>query len=128
MKKLRKNANLDQKLSGYNTTRYKINSHEFRDLLKSVLMDSEVRPDVCEHLIGHKPKDSYEKQAELFSKTLRKEYSKASRRINIFSNFSSMVKGESNVDEMNEKISQLQQNMAKMKKRISRTSNLRKKN
>jgi hypothetical protein len=127
MKKLRKNANLDQKLSGYATTRYKINSHEFRDLLKSVLMDSEVRPDVCEHLIGHKPKDSYEKQAELFSPNLRKEYSKASRRINIFSNFSSMVKGESDTDEMNEKIEKLQQNMAKMQKRISRTNNLRRK-
>ena len=92
MKKLRKNACLDDKLSGYRSTRYRINTHEFRDLLKSILMDSEVRPDVCEHLIGHKPKDSYEKQAQLFSKTLRKEYSKASHRINIFSNFSSMVK------------------------------------
>ena len=128
MKKLRKNAGLDDKLSGYvKATRYRINSHEFRDLLKSVLMDSEVRPDVCEHLIGHKPKDSYEKQAELFSKTLRKEYSKASRRINIFSNFSSMAKGESNADVMNEKIEKLQENMAKMQKRISRTNNLRRK-
>jgi len=127
MKKLRKNSNLDQKLSGYMVTRYKINSHEFRDLLKSILMDCEVRPDVCEHLIGHKPKDTYEKQAELFSKTLRKEYCKASRRINIFSNFSSMVKGESNSDEMNEKITQLQQNMEKMQKRIIRTDKLRRK-
>ena len=90
-------------------------------------MDSEVRPDVCEHLIGHKPKDSYEKQAQLFSKTLRKEYSKASHRINIFSNFSSMVKGESNADVVNEKLEKLQQNMAKMQKRISRTNDLRRK-
>jgi len=127
MKKLRKNAGLDEKLSGYKSTRYRINSHEFRDLLKSVLMDCEVRPDVCEHLIGHKPKDSYEKQAELFSKTLQKEYSKASRRINIFSNFSSMAKGESNTDEMNEKIKKLEQNMLKIQKRISRTDKLRKK-
>lgn len=127
MKKLRKNAGLDDKLSGYRSTRYRINSHEFRDLLKSVLMDCEVRPDVCEHLIGHKPKDSYEKQAELFSKTLRKEYAKASRRINIFSNFSSMAKGESNADLMNEKISKLEQNMEKMQKKISRTSKLRRK-
>jgi len=127
MKKLRKNAGLDDKLSGYRATRYRINSHEFRDLLKSVLMDCEVRPDVCEHLIGHKPKDSYEKQAELFSKTLRKEYAKASRRINIFSNFSSMAKGESNADVMNEKMEKLQQNMEKMQKRISRTNRLRKK-
>ncbi len=127
MKKLRKNACLDDKLSGYRSTRYRINTHEFRDLLKSILMDSEVRPDVCEHLIGHKPKDSYEKQAQLFSKTLRKEYSKASHRINIFSNFSSMVKGESNADVVNEKLEKLQQNMAKMQKRISRTNDLRRK-
>ena len=128
MKKLRKNAGLDDKLSGYKSTRYRINTHEFRNLLKSVLMDCEVRPDVCEHLIGHKPKDTYEQQAELFSKTLRKEYSKASRRINIFSNFSSMAKGESNTDVMNEKMKKLEENMAKMQKRISRTDKLRRKN
>ncbi|WP_428324348.1 tyrosine-type recombinase/integrase [Nitrosopumilus sp.] len=127
LKKLRKNAGLDEKLSGYMSTRYRINSHEFRDLLKSILMDSEVRPDVCEHLIGHKPRDSYEKQAELFSRTLRKEYSKASRRINIFSNFSSMAKGESNADVMNEKVRKLEENMAKMQKRIERTNSLRRK-
>ncbi|PBO84881.1 MAG: hypothetical protein COA77_07270 [Thaumarchaeota archaeon] len=128
MKKLRKNAGLDDKLSGYRATRYRINSHEFRDLLKSVLMDCEVRPDVCEHLIGHKPKDTYEKQTTMFSKTLQKEYSKASRRINIFSNFSSMAKGESNTDVMNEKMEKLQQNMEKMQKRISRTNKLQRKN
>lgn len=126
MKKLRKNAGLDEKLSGYKSTRYRINSHEFRDLLKSILMDSGVRPDVCEHVIGHKPRDSYEKQTELFPRTLRTEYSKASRRINIFSNFSNMVKGESNTDMMNEKIRTLEENMKKMQARIERQNRLKK--
>lgn len=128
MKKLRKNAGLDQKLSGYKITKYRINSHEFRDLLKSVLMDCNVRPDVCEHLIGHKPKDSYEKQAELFPKSLRTEYAKASRRLNIFSNFSSMAKGVDNMEEVNDKLNEMEQKLAKVVKRVSRTKNLRRKN
>lgn len=126
MKKLRKNSGLDDKLSGYNTTRYRINSHEFRDLLKSVLIDCEVRPDVCEHLIGHKPGDSYEKQAQLFSKTLRKEYSKASSRINIFTNFSSNAKGASEIDEVKEKLAILEENLLQVTKRRERTRKLRK--
>ena len=128
MKKLRKNAGLDQKLSGYKVTKYRINSHEFRDLLKSVLMDCNVRPDVCEHLIGHKPKDSYEKQAELFPKSLRTEYAKASHRLNIFSNFSSMAKGIDHISEFGEKLDEVQKKLAKVEKRIARTRNLRKKN
>ena len=124
MKKLRKNAGLDDKLSGYETTRYRINTHEFRDLLKSILMDSGSRPDICDHVIGHKPEDTYEKQAKMFSGELRREYAKGSYKINIFSNFSNMVKGGNNAEDVNKKIKQLQLNMDKIKKRISRTDKL----
>ena len=60
-------------------------SHELRDLLKSTLIDSGCRPDVADHVIGHSPKDSYEKQALLYPDSLRLEFSKCSNRINFLS-------------------------------------------
>lgn len=60
-------------------------SHEMRDLLKSTLIDSGCRPDVADHVIGHSPKDSYEKQALLYPENTRTEFTKASKRINILS-------------------------------------------
>jgi len=41
--------------------KYQKESHELRDLLKSTLIDCGTRIDVADHVIGHKPKDSYEK-------------------------------------------------------------------
>ncbi|ABK76810.1 conserved hypothetical protein [Cenarchaeum symbiosum A] len=64
-------------------SRYNLDSHELRDLLKSTLIDCGCRPDVADHVIGHKPRDSYEKQARLYPETLRREYSRASPRLNI---------------------------------------------
>ena len=90
---------------------YKMNSHELRDLLKSTLIDSGCRIDVADHVIGHKPKDSYEKQAKLYPETLRKEYSKASKRLNIFTKFTSVVNGTDDSDylkaELNQKIQEI---------------------
>ena len=88
-------------------TRYKINSHEVRDLLKSTLIDCGVRYDLADHFIGHKPKDSYKKQAILYPETLRSEYSKASKKLNVFSNFSSFVKGYENTEELKSQIRKL---------------------
>ena len=62
-------------------------SHEMRDLLKSTLIDSGCRPDVADHVIGHSPRDSYEKQAQLYPESFVYEFSKASKRINIFSEY-----------------------------------------
>ena len=91
---------------------YKMDSHEFRDLLKSTLIDSGCRIDVADHVIGHKPKDSYEKQAKLYPETLRKEYAKASKRLNIFTKFTSVVNGTDDSDELRmelrEKLSELE--------------------
>ena len=107
LKKLSINAGLRKPLEGYMDTRYKINSHEVRDLLKSTLIDCGVRYDLADHFIGHKPKDSYEKQAILYPETLRSEYSKASKKLNVFSNFSSFVKGYENTEELKSQIRKL---------------------
>lgn len=68
------------------STQNKYTSHELRDLLKSILLDSGCRRDVADHVIGHVPKDSYEKQMLLYPLSLRTEYSKCAHRINIISN------------------------------------------
>lgn len=120
LRRLARNAGLEKVLPGYRQNRYKISAHEFRDLLKSTLLDCGVRPDLAEHFIGHKPKDSYEKQALLYPDSLKKEYSKASKRLNVFSNFSNFVKGAQDMDEMRDEI-------AKMKKRIEWSEKARRK-
>ena len=91
---------------------YKMDSHELRDLLKSTLIDSGCRIDVADHVIGHMPKDSYEKQARLYPETLRKEYAKASKRLNVFTKFTSAVNGTDDSDalraELREKLSEME--------------------
>ena len=109
LKKLADNAGLRNVIDGYKQIRYTITSHELRDLLKSTLIDSGVRIDLADHFIGHKPKDSYEKQTILYTDTMRSEYSKASNRLNVFSNFTNMVKGHENSQELKQQIKQLRE-------------------
>ena len=52
-------------------------------------MDSGCRPDIADHVIGHAPKDSYEKQALLYPSSIRTEFMKASNRINVLQLFAS---------------------------------------
>ena len=66
-------------------------SHQLRHLLKSTLIDSGCRIDVADHVIGHSPKDTYERQATLYSDSLRREYAKAAAKLNIFSNFETSI-------------------------------------
>ena len=73
-------------------------------MLKSTLIDCGVRYDLADHFIGHKPKDSYEKQSILYPETMRTEYSKASKKINVFSNFTNQLKGYENTEQMKEEI------------------------
>lgn len=115
LRKLAQNAGLEKKLAGYLGTKYRINSHEFRDLLKSTLLDCGVRQDVAEHCIGHMPRDSYEKQATLYPESLRMEYSKASKRLNVFSNFSSFVKGGADYQQMQTELIKLREDIEMMK-------------
>ena len=70
---------------------YKITAHEVRDLLKSTLLMCGCKQYAAEHVLGHAPKDSYEKQAVLYPEQLRAEYAKASPYINIFSKVESTL-------------------------------------
>lgn len=58
-------------------------SRETRDLLKSTLVVAWCAPYTADHVLGHAPRDSYEKQAVLYPEALRREYAKASGMINI---------------------------------------------
>ena len=106
--KLATNAGLQKRLKGY---RYmnKYVSHELRDLLKSTLIATGVRYDVADQCIGHKPKDTYEKQAELYPENLRAEFMKASGKLNLFSNFSYNI--QSNNDAFMEEIKSLKKRL-----------------
>ena len=107
-----------QKVIGQNIRKqYKMDSHELRDLLKSTLIDSGCRIDVADHVIGHKPKDSYEKQAKLYPETLRKEYAKASKRLNIFTKFTSVVNGTDDADELRISLKDKLDELEKIKQR-----------
>ena len=64
---------------------YKIRAHEVRDILKSTLLTCGCKQYAADHVLGHAPRDSYEKQATLYPEELRAEYAKASSRLNIFS-------------------------------------------
>ncbi len=63
---------------------YRVRSHETRDLLKSTLLVCGCAPYVADHVLGHYPRDSYEKQAILYPEALRREYAKASNLLNMF--------------------------------------------
>ena len=113
-----------QKITGeYAKKQFKVDSHELRDLLKSTLIDVGCRIDVADHVIGHKPKDSYEKQTKLYPETLRKEYSKDSKKINIFTKFTSIINGTDNTDELkielNEALLKINENKSKENSRVS---------
>ena len=73
---------------------YKIRAHELRDILKSTLLICGCKQYAADHVLGHAPRDSYEKQAVLYPEELRAEYAKASRRLNIFSK----IEGTLNTD------------------------------
>lgn len=113
LRKLLKNAALDKKLGGYLQVRYKINPHEFRDLLKSTLIECGTRYDVADHCIGHKPKDSYEKQISLYSESARLEYAKASHKLNIFTSISSLFKRSDTITELERENNMLKAELAR---------------
>ena len=64
---------------------YKIRAHRVRHVLKSTLITYGCAQYAAEHVLGHAPRDAYEKQAVLYPENLRAEYAKASPYINIFS-------------------------------------------
>ena len=54
-------------------------------------MGKDCAPYTADHVLGHAPRDSYEKQFTLYPEELRAEYAKASSRINIFSKVESVL-------------------------------------
>lgn len=79
---------------GLSSTRH---SHQLRHLLKSTLIDAGCRIDVADHVIGHAPKDAYERQSVLYPDSLRQEYAKAAGRINVFANFEASIDGSGDI-------------------------------
>ena len=86
---------------GLSSTRH---SHQLRHLLKSTLIDAGCRIDIADHVIGHSPKDAYEKQAALYPDSLRLEYAKASGKINIFTNFETSIDGGDDIHQLRAKV------------------------
>lgn len=112
---LAKRAGVQKKIKGELYAKYEKDSHELRDLLKSTLLANGTRYDVADHVIGHKPKDSYEKQATLYPENLRLEYMKGSRKINIFSSISHYMKGEEQTEMLRKQVDSLKQELESSK-------------
>ena len=87
---------------------FKIRSHKVRHLLKSILITSGCAQYAAEHVLGHAPKDSYEKQAILYPEMLRAEYAKASSRINIFSKVESILNNPKDPESQEARIRELE--------------------
>ena len=77
------------------------------------MLDCGARGDVVEHVTGHKPKDSYEKQSKLFPASLRAEYAKASKRLNIFSNISQNMKGDDEKEVLRQQVEYMKNELEK---------------
>lgn len=82
-------------------------SHELRDLLKSTLISCGVEAYASNHLIGHTPRDSYEKEAILYPDKIRAEYMKASSTLNIFTGFTKYISGDTERDVLTHEVQEL---------------------
>ena len=82
-------------------------SHELRDLLKSTLISCGVSAYASNHLIGHMPRDSYEKEAILYPDKIRAEYMKASSTLNIFTGFTKYISGDTERDVLTHEVAEL---------------------
>lgn len=119
--KLSRRAGLHELIKSYELApRSKKSSHEMRDLLKSTLIACDVADYVCELSIGHKVGDSYAKQDKLFPDKTRLEFAKASRKLNIFSNFAYSVSNFDDVDSLKKQVTELREENEKFKFEILR--------
>lgn len=118
--KLANSAGIQRKLKGYSLrTRYEKDSHELRDLLKSTLLASGTRYEVADHVIGHMPKDSYDKQNKLYPETSRVEYMKASGKLNIFTNMSRYLEGSSELEVLRDQNQKLKEEVGEIKEDLA---------
>ena len=95
---------------------YKIRAHEVRDLLKSTLNASGCAPYAADHVLGHAPRDSYEKEAILYPEELRREYAKASSRINIITKAAGNMNSPDDPASQNVRIQELETKIKELTK------------
>ena len=86
---------------------YRMRAHGVRHILKSILITSGCAQYAAEHVLGHAPRDAYEKQAILYPEMLRAEYAKASSRINIFSKVESTLNSPKDPESQDAQIREL---------------------
>ena len=84
-------------------------SHELRDLLKSTLISCGASAYATNHLIGHMPRDSYEKEAILYPKKIRVEYMKASSTLNVLTGFTKYISGDTEKDALQKQMKEMQE-------------------
>lgn len=92
---------------------YRIRAHDVRDFLKSTLIVCGCKQYAADHVLGHAPRDSYEKQAVLYPDDLRAEYAKASSRLNIFARIESRLDSPDDHEGMVKKIAGLEERLQK---------------
>jgi len=95
-------------------------SHELRDLLKSTLISCGALAYATNHLIGHMPRDSYEKEAILYPKKIRAEYMKASSTLNILTGFTKYISGDIEKDVLSQQVEELKINQEKLAVELQR--------
>ena len=87
---------------------FKVRAHQVRHLLKSTLIASGCKQYAADHILGHAPRDSYEKQAILYPEELRAEYAKASSRLNIISKVESNLNSPRDPESQDTRIRELE--------------------
>ena len=94
---------------------FKMKAHAVRYLLKSTLITSGCAQYAADHVLGHAPRDPYEKQAILYPEMLRTEYAKASSRLNIISKVESNLNSPEDPESMKAQIQELKAEVAALK-------------
>ena len=97
---------------------YKIRAHEVRDLLKSTLLMCGCAQYAADHVLGHAPRDTYEKQATLYPEKLRAEYAKASSFLNIFSKVERTLNTADNQERLHARIRELEEKVQASKAEV----------
>ena len=94
---------------------FKMRAHAVRHLLKSTLKASGCAAYVADHVLGHAPRDAYEKEAILYPEEMRKEYAKASSRLNIISKVESNLNNPEDPASQEARIRELEAEVAALK-------------
>ena len=94
---------------------FMMRSHAVRHLLKSTLKASGCAAYAAEHVLGHAPRDAYEKEAILYPEEMRREYAKASSRLNIISKVESNLNSTEDPESQDARIRELEAEVEALK-------------